>query len=126
MFREKNKHFKDTQKMNFDRGHRATEQPEIPNNTEVWVTSEREPIRGRVVSSAGQPRSYVVETPTGQIQRNRNHLNVIPEQPPENTEATETETTTPTSPAVTEESSPNVIMTRSRTGTQIRPPDRLA
>jgi len=113
-FREKDKQFKQTQKQNFDRRHRARELAPIPDNTDVWITSESQPIQGRVISPAKSPRSYVVATPSGQVHRNRSHLNVMPES--QETENQETRT----------ESSPNVIMTRSRTGTEIRPPERLA
>ena len=135
-FREKNKQFKETQKENFDRGHRAKEQSEIPDNTEVWITSESDPIRGTVVSTAGPPRSYVVETPTGQVYRNRGHLNVVPEQPQENTEQTTSQSPVPVVPSLPEQpqentalqlpSSPKVIRTRTRTGLRLQQPDWYA
>jgi len=39
----------------------------LPYDSEVWVTSSNHPIPGRVVTSADTPRSYLVETPSGQI-----------------------------------------------------------
>ena len=69
------------------------------------ITSECQSIQGRDTSPADLPRSYVVATPSGQVHRNRSQLNVIPECP--ETENQETQS----------ESSPNVIMTRSCTGT---------
>ena len=82
----------------------------------------------------GVPRSYTVETEKGTIRRNRYHLKAVPPVPdpeggtlPSSTEVEkmvagdqrnqnyqQTETTSP----------PHRIMTRSRTGTAIRPPDR--
>ena len=132
-FRKKNKRFKEAQKKNFDREHRVKEQNKIPNNTEVWVTSENEPVRGRVISSSGQPRSYVVETPNGRVHRNRAHLNIVPEQPtqqtpqqipepPESGSTVPENTTTGQSPP--EPSPPQRIMTRSSTGTQLHKPNR--
>jgi len=109
-FRE-DKQLKQTQKQNFDRRHHARELAPIPDNTDVWITSESQPIQGRVISPAKSPRSYVVAMPSGQVHRNRSHLNVMPES--QGTENQETRT----------ESSPNVTMTRSRTGTEIRPPE---
>ena len=50
------------QKKDFDRHHRVHELPDIPDNTNVWVTSGETPIQGQVQSSAGAPRSYIVET----------------------------------------------------------------
>ena len=80
MFREKNKQFKESQKKNFDKRHRTRELTPIPDNTDVWITSEDRPIQGTVVSPADSPRSYVVNTPAGLLHRNRSHLNVVPEQ----------------------------------------------
>ncbi len=114
VFREKDKQFKHSQKRNFDRHHRARELPPIPDDAEVWVTSEKHPTRGRVISPAEAPRSYVVDTPSGQLRRNRGHLNIVPK---------ETETG---GPALETESPPRAIMTRSCTGTETRPPERLA
>ncbi len=79
-FREKNKEYKKTQKHNFDKRHRTRDLPEIPEGSQVWIKSEKQPIEGTVLSSAGQPRSYVVDTPTGQLHRNRSHLKIIPQQ----------------------------------------------
>ena len=47
----------------------------------VWITSEDDQVEGRVVSPAKSPiaRSYVVDTPTGVVRRNRQHWNVAPE-----------------------------------------------
>ena len=80
MFREKNKQFKESQKKDFDKRHRTRELTPIPDNTDVWITSEDRPIQGTVVSPADSPRSYVVNTPAGLLHRNRSHLNVVPEQ----------------------------------------------
>ena len=71
-FRELNKQYKGKQKASYDRSHRAKVVPSIPSNTQVWITSEKQLIPGNVISTAESPRSYVVETPTGEIQRNRN------------------------------------------------------
>ena len=80
-------------------------------STDVWITSDDQPISSRVISLASIPRSDVIETPTGPVRRNRQHLNIIPDghQPNDQTEQPIREP----------------IQTRSRTGTQIRPPDRL-
>lgn len=127
-FREKNAAFKDAQKGNFDKSHRAKTLQPIQDNTDVWITSESDPVRGKVLSSAGTPRSYVVETPSGQVRRNRSHLNVVP--PEEDEDVTsETESSQPAQTLASsspQRSSPKVFMTRSRTGTAIRRPDRLA
>ena len=79
MCREKNKQFKESQKKKFDKRHWTRELTPIPENTDVWITSEDRPIQGTVVSPADSPRSYVVSTPAGLLHRNRSHLNVVPE-----------------------------------------------
>ena len=77
-FMEENKKFKDRQKKHFDKGHRARDLSPIPDNTDVWIKSEKKPVPGTVLSSAGAPRSYIVDTPSGQVHRNRHDLNVVP------------------------------------------------
>ena len=58
---------------------RARDLPPLLDNTEIWITTDREAICGRVVSPANRSRSYIVETPSGRLQRNRNQLRVVPE-----------------------------------------------
>ena len=109
---------KDRQKKDFDREHRVHDLPEIPDDTEVWVTSDAGPIPGRIVTAAETPRSYVVETPTGEVRRNRSQLRVQPTAG-EETPADGEDQPPPPQPS---QDPPKVIMTRSRTGTQVRPP----
>ena len=71
-------------------------------------------VRKSDLSHAGRPSSYVVETPSGQIECNRSQLTVVPRENSETNYRSETETETPCR-----------VMTRSRTGTAINPPDRL-
>ena len=163
-FRERNHEFKETQGKNFNKRHRARHLPPIPDDTDVWITSEDKPIEGKVKCAAGPPRSYVVETPSGELHRNRSHLQVIPSPTETQRESGETSGSPDTtqveepsdqSPVTTQEEStdppaasaaepepqtqsparappaqpqaerptdsPRVIMTRSRTGTYIRP-----
>ena len=109
-FRQANEQFKKKQKADHDSRHRVQDLPAIPDDTDVWVTAGGHHITGRTVSTANTPRSYIVQTPSGEIRRNRSQLNIAPS-------AIETPTT------ATRSRSP--IMTRSRTGTTIAPPDRL-
>ena len=85
----------------------------IPDDTEVWITTERQPIQGKVISPAESPRPYVVSTPSGEVHRNQSHLNIVPDRPEPEHQENQTD------------SSPKVI-TRSCTGTEIRLPERLA
>ena len=113
-FCKQNELFKQRQKADFDRRHRVRPLPPIPSDTEVWITSGDQPIPGRVTATALTPRSYLVETSPGHahIRRNRQHINVVPD-----------------NHSISEdtrlESSPRRIMTRSQTGTLIRPPERF-
>ena len=109
--------FKKKQKQNFDKRHRSHELDDIPDDTPVWITSEGRRIEGRVVSPAKSPRSYLVETPSGVVRRNRVHLNVKPE--------IVLEPEPVTSEPSTDQLQPNRIVTRSQTGSSARPPERL-
>ena len=110
-FRQNNQAFKDRQKRDYDRQHGVKTLPPISEDSSVWITSGDQPVSGRVISPADTPRSYIVETPSGQVRRNRQHLNQMPEsQDPQG--QIELPTRDP-------------IMTRSRTGTTVTPPNRL-
>lgn len=110
-FRQCDQAFKKKQKKTYDKRHRVAELPIIPDDTKVWVTSGPEPTPGRVTAQSSSPRSYLVDTPSGTVRRNRFHLSISPEE----------------SPVITNEgesSAPRKIMTRTQTGTEIRPPAR--
>ncbi len=122
-FKNADDQLKTQQKRDFDKRHRAHELPDLHVGTHVWVkTGEQDPIPGRVVGTAARPRSYVVDVPTGQLERNRKHLTVIPDA----TLVSDPEDDLPQdlSDPLTQPS-PKKIMTRSQTGTKIIPPDRL-
>ena len=78
-FKQKNAQFQAGQKAQFDRRHLVKELVPIPDDSEVWITSEGQPIPGRVVSTGYTPRSYVVATESGPLRRNRGQINVVPE-----------------------------------------------
>ena len=125
-FKNANQQFKEKQKVNYDRRHAATEMPLLPDDSEVWVTSGQEATRGRIVSSAPAPRSYLIETPSGLIRRNQQHLRAFPDV--SNTESQQTPVVSgadnhqlPVTPQTMRSSR---IMTRSQTGTAIVPPVR--
>ena len=118
-FRKSEKQYKIQQKENFNSKHRAKKLPPISNDTEVWITTEQEPVPGVVVSPADRPRSYVVETPSGQIERNRSQVRIVPERS-ENSYSSEPVNTQQ------EGESPPPKRTRSKTGTTLRQPERLS
>ena len=115
-FRTANKKLKEKQKANFDSRHGVRPLAEIPDDTQVWVTTDNRSSAGRVTTPADAPRSYLVQTPAGQVRRNRAHLTVRPDSDsPDRADPTGTSTRETRSP----------IMTRSRTGAQVTPPERL-
>ena len=109
-FRSLNDGIKWKQKVNYDIRHRTRVLPEIPDDTSVWVTTDHNRTEGCVAGPANAPRSYMVNTPSGQVRRNRAHLTIRPEE-----QQHENMTQNHRSP----------IQTRARTGTPILPPDRL-
>ena len=115
-FREKDKYFQEKQKRDYDRHYRTSEMPNIPEDTAVWIRSGNKPQKGRVVARANEPRSYLVDTSTGRLRRNQSHFQVVPDPEPEKTES---EISDPTLMQ-------NRIVTRSQTGTLVRPPDRFS
>ena len=86
-FREKDKDFKEKQKRDYDCHYRTSEMPDIPEDTAVWIRSGNKPQKGRVVACANKPRSYLVDTSTGRLRRNRSHLQVVPYPKPEETKS---------------------------------------
>ena len=113
-FRRKNEVVKSKQKRSYDRRHRFCLLPEIPEDTPVWITSRDRQIPGRVDHQAETPRSYVVDTPSGQVQRNRRHLTA---------RITDQDNSNEGDPDPQSTRSP--IMTRSCSGATINPPNRL-
>ena len=129
-FRKADKEHKAKQKSQFDHRHGVRLLSALPTGTKVWVKSGKHQIAGRIVSPAGTPRSYIVSTPSGQIRRNRHHLNIRKENLDSDI-SLELETSTPVAegPATTPRSVPPIVTrspvrTRSQTGTVIRPPER--
>ena len=106
--------FKQQQKDNFDIRHRTKPLPDIPPQSDVWITTNRDHSPGTVTATTDASRSYLVETPSGTVRRNRAQLYVMPEAQP---------STTTTDLSLTQVRSP--ILTRSRSGVQITPPNRL-
>lgn len=65
------------QKLNFDRRHRVVTRDHIPMDSTVWITDMKK--EGRVTGQYKTPRSYMVETDTGTLRRNTEHLLTLPE-----------------------------------------------
>ena len=78
-FKNNNISVKENQKRVYDRRHRTKPLPVLSDHADVWITGDTQPISGRVNASGDTLRSYLVETPSGQVRRNRHHLNKVPE-----------------------------------------------
>ena len=104
---EKNKH---KQKRDYDQRHRARPLMPLPEHTPVWVDTPHGQVPGSIVTTSTQPRSYQVDTPSGEVRRNRVQLRLRGE-----TETNETDVP----PVPTERN------TRSKTGSAPGPPDYL-
>ena len=96
---------------------------------DVWVSLDADKTPGQIVGPTLAPRSYLVETSSGLLRRNRSHLTEIPDNPEPNEELTpqdlppslpQPEPETQAQP----EAPRSPVATRSHTGTAIRPPLR--
>jgi len=85
-FRSCNQKYTQKQKFHYDQCHRVRPLPDIPDGLEVWVSTEGRQSRGHVIAPSNAPRSCIVETTTGQLCRNRSHLNPIPDDHQTNTD----------------------------------------
>jgi len=56
-----NDEYKGKQKWQFDKRHRVNELPMLSDDMNIWISSQGEPVQGRVLSSADTPRSYVID-----------------------------------------------------------------
>jgi hypothetical protein len=75
--RENEKESKLKQKRNYDRRHRARLLTIVKTNDKVWITDQK--MSGTVKTESNEPRSYIIQTDSGEIRRNRRHLAKIPE-----------------------------------------------
>ncbi|SCV65341.1 Integrase core domain protein [Anaplasma phagocytophilum] len=71
-FQRKDKAARGRQQRDFNRRHRVQRLRSLSVGEDVWVDDIS--CAAKVLSPAKRPRSYVVETPSGVIQRNRRHL----------------------------------------------------
>lgn len=112
-FREADTLDKRKQKINYDLHYRTRPLPPLADNTDVYIrTGGTRNTTGRSVTFSQTPRSYEVRTDNGTTRRNRRDISSLPNPAGQNTPSP---SNTPFEP----------ISTRTRTGTPIRPPDRL-
>ena len=75
-FRSLDQKFKASQKRNYDDRHRVRELLSLPDKLPVWVESQGKQVPGQITQQAATPRSYLVETPSGEVCHNHSHLRV--------------------------------------------------
>ena len=92
-FKPANRKFKDQQKNYYDARHRVCSLPDIPDNTDVWITTNGQNSTGRTIRRTDAPRSYIVQTSSGELCRNRSQLNVNPSTATETHQPTNTRST---------------------------------
>ena len=109
-FKSLDKRYKASQKKRYDQRHRVRSLPLLPEDQPVWVETRGRQVPGRISDTANTPRSYIIETASGQVWRNRTHLRTRSDLQ-ENTSIEPTSTSR--------------VVTRSQTGTTIHPPDHL-
>ena len=114
-FRQADEDYRNKQKEIYDRRHRVIPQTGLSEGSQVWIKANSQQTPGSVISRANTPRSYWIDVPSGPVRRNRRHITVIPDPAFDPVPCTDTSQPVLRSP----------IMTRSRTNTQVRPPDRL-
>ena len=106
--RERDKQLKNKQKQNFDNHHGARTMSSLQSGQLVWLPNSN--VEAHVEEQVA-PRSYSVNTPHGQVRRNRRDLIELPQSTPMSDETT----TVPSSSSVTPR----------RSTRQSRPPQRL-
>ena len=113
-FRQQNMHFKDKQKQDYDHKHGVWDLAPIPEGTVVWITEGDQRTTGTVLQPANTLRSYIMNIPSGQVRHNQQHFNVVPQDH------------SPTRPTYQKQDNHtrDPIITRSRSGTIIHPPDK--
>ena len=122
-FKQQHANYKQKQKSAYDTRHRVRPLAPIPEDNEVWVTMGQ--TTGRINREANTPRSYVVDTPQGQIRHNHCHLHVEPENT--TSEQINSEQEIPAAPESSTQQTSELHrpVSHSMTGTVIRPPGRL-
>ena len=80
-FCQQDKMFKQRQKQGYDTHHHTCPLPELSEQTPVLVQTGRRRVPGTVTAQAPSPRSYLVDTTSGQLRRNRHHLIPVPINP---------------------------------------------
>ena len=104
--REREAGSKETQRLNFNQRHNAIPLRSVQPGTPVHIKDMG--TTGTIAGAAETPRSYLVETESGTVRRNRSHVNPIP-------------TNKPASPSVLDKPvSPSVVRKQARDLTPLK------
>ena len=76
LFKEKEEVYRSKQKKNFDNRHKAQQLKHLPSGATVYITDMD--CTGTIIRPSKKPRSYLVDTPTTVVRRNRVQLRNIP------------------------------------------------
>ena len=115
--REREENIKKRQKNNYDVRRGVKTLQHLEPGDKVWIPDRKE--LGMIEKKLNMPRSYIVETQTGTVRRNRRHLIEIPTK---SSHGKQQETTEPTADA---ERSENNTGYYTRSGRLSVPPERL-
>ena len=118
-FGELDKKFKKSQESCYNNRHRVKDLPVLPDQLPVWVETQGTQTPGQIQHRADTPRSYIVDTPRGEVRRNQHHIRPRSEHTLDRSEGTNKQDDTNA-----QDEMPRMVITRSRSGTEIRPPDR--
>ncbi|XP_035986767.1 uncharacterized protein LOC118556076 isoform X4 [Fundulus heteroclitus] len=76
-FADKDKELKQAQTLAYNKRHRAGVRPELTAGQRVWITNTQE--TATVLRKTDTPRSYVVETNSEEVRRNKTHHRPLPD-----------------------------------------------
>ena len=66
-FRSSGEALKQKEKIDFDTRHGTRPLPTLPNDAQVWITTNNHRSPGQITAHGSTPRSYLVITPSGQV-----------------------------------------------------------
>ena len=113
-FREKDRDRRQKQKSDYDRRHRVKDLAPLLPDKPIWVHTHNRTEPGQVIRPARTPRSYIVQTPSGQLRRTQSHITPRPVGMDSNNGSTENNN-----------NDNRHIITRSQSGASVGPPSRL-
>ena len=79
-FKRQSQRYKMKQAENYNQAHAVRQRPDLEIGQQVWISDTRNiSTRAEVKGLAETPRSYILDTPAGELRRNKCHLTPVPE-----------------------------------------------